>query len=118
MRVQTSGRKKWRARESHPASKAYETSMSTGSTRVVFVFRGYWVAEELNLSSDHPACFTTTVLQTVRGGTTRFAYVRPALAESMSRVIARVGVEPTDDHEVLSFAALPVCAPRRNEWIV
>ena len=25
---------------------------------------------------------------------------------------ARVGVEPTDDHEGLSFAALPVCVPR------
>jgi hypothetical protein len=25
--------------------------------------------------------------------------------------VARVGVEPTDDHEGLSFAAFPVCVP-------
>src|SRR5262245_23545222 len=28
--------------------------------------------------------------------------------------VARVGVESTDDHKILSFAALPVCVPGRK----
>ena len=42
---------------------------------------------------------------------------RPALAclwvKHVRLPVARVGVEPTNNHEGLSFAALPVCVPRR-----
>ena len=43
---------------------------------------------------DHHACFLTTGLQTAAWSTTQ-------------RQVARVGVEPTNNHEGLSFAAFP-----------
>ena len=41
----------------------------------------------------HLACFMTTALQTA--------------ARSTTQLVARVGVEPTDNHEGLSFVAFP-----------
>jgi hypothetical protein len=55
------------------------------------------VGQELNLHSSKAAA-----LQAVR-----LANAQPAHVLS----IARVGIEPTDDHQGLSLAALPVCVP-------
>lgn len=65
-----------------------------------FVFQ--WTAWESN-PSHRPCKGQAAALQAVR-----LANAQP------TRVVrvARVGVEPTDVHEGLSFAALPVCVPR------
>jgi hypothetical protein len=55
------------------------------------------VGQELNLHSSKAAA-----LQAVR-----LANAQPAHVLS----VARVGIEPTDDHQGLSLAALPVCVP-------
>ena len=45
---------------------------------------------------------------------------QPLVHWAMLVEVAREGVEPTDDHEGLSFAALPVCVPchvvERPRW--
>jgi hypothetical protein len=48
----------------------------------------------------HLTCFATTGLQ--------------AAVRSTTRQVARVGFEPTDNREGLSFAAFPVCVPCRR----
>ena len=47
----------------------------------------------------HLTCFVTTALQ--------------AAARNTTQRIARVGVEPTDDHQALDLAALPICVTCR-----
>ena len=40
--------------------------------------------------------------------------VQPPVSRLSSVQVAREGIEPTNNHEGLSFAALPVCVPRRG----